>query len=874
MRNTGMILLAVLCTVAACGGDDDDSGIQNPLAPSGAAPMDTASGQSDAATAVQTVDLTALADGARAAKADTRTIDFSGVNWEWNAKQTHLEPDSFPDARVDSQSNVWKRGSGSGLIRIFSDTDLSGWSFNTAGGSWPLSQRRAGLYVSEITGAEVEQIRAGGASGGRDGGARTTLVCWPEVVASYSNPHLLRVPGIEATTTVNDVVVVCNQDLPKEGGGNPGVDRTYKVSTDNYPTIRDAAQPDRTPAWITPLDEGITGTLSAHSSSRRRVEVVAKLTLVPNPSRSDAREGTLDWDDTSPSNRSTRLDTITVVQERRGPPTADGALALSCKTVGCAGAVTALQRVDLKLAVTGLDSDDVECGIGESRSDCTWRIRREPVGNNGQSHPEGGRFLAEGTSASFTWEAPARPAGSSSIPYDAYAQIETNLGGTPDRSSVSTGISFTVTGDDAAGPRSIHVRLGCEQNRTRGGMQRSCLWDTNNPPSDDKITIFGNISTDPACTPSATNTCWGTPEWRYGQTGAARTELTPVGTFTDPTNGQSTLATHAKMEWRLGTLRVGTDDHVRLGTDSPIGGVNGNGGTGTTAVIQVRDTNKPPVIGARDDRGRLVDGITCHLHNPASQDQVDLDSCTVLRGYGEGIGTADELKLTLGVTDRDSNEPGVAWSGSGVFKEEDFTSRTGGHADLATVIWDSTGLSAGQYTLTATVTENRGAGKPSSSFRATRTVGVRVENYDAPPQAPQTPQEPDRTRTCDPNYRGNFFIEERYCGQRHDTGRTWTGFTSLTDYVWSRAVGSTGQSHVVLEETTARSGMRLRRNENRICGIARGVCGEYADTQVHSEGGNIYQWINITPLCYRRDGSGTTTNNPGSMEVCTVAPPQ
>ena len=233
MRNTGMILLAVLCTMAACGADDDDDGgIQNPLSPSGAAPMDTASGQSDAAVSAQTADLTALVDGARAAKGDEQTIDFQGVNWEWNAKQTHLEPDSFPDARVNSRSNVWKRGSGTGLIRIFSDTDLSGWSFNTAGGSWPLSQRRVGLYVSEITAEEVEQIRAGGASGGRGdgggdggrtdgggGGARAALFCWPEVADSYTHPHLLRVPGIAPKTTMS-VVIACDQNLPSSTAMN------------------------------------------------------------------------------------------------------------------------------------------------------------------------------------------------------------------------------------------------------------------------------------------------------------------------------------------------------------------------------------------------------------------------------------------------------------------------------------------------------------------------------------------------------------------------------------------------------------------------------------------------------------------------------
>ena len=54
---------------------------------------------------------------------------------------------------------------GTGLIRIFSDTDLSGMSFSTSGSSWPLSMRRAGLYVSNISGDDVERIRAGGGIG-------------------------------------------------------------------------------------------------------------------------------------------------------------------------------------------------------------------------------------------------------------------------------------------------------------------------------------------------------------------------------------------------------------------------------------------------------------------------------------------------------------------------------------------------------------------------------------------------------------------------------------------------------------------------------------------------------------------------------------
>ena len=206
---TGMALLLLL-TAAGCGGDDDD-GIGNPLAPSGIAPTDTASGQSDAspAAAGQPGDLTGLVDGMRAAKVDKRTIDFSGVSWSWNTKRTHLEPSSLPDARVQTGSNVWRRDDGTGLIRILSDADLAGMNFSTAGGSWPLSMRRAGLYVSGITGAEVDQISSGG--GGR--GPRTShpaLQCNP----SNTNPtNATRLGAIDpAAGTVSFLIqVTCNR---------------------------------------------------------------------------------------------------------------------------------------------------------------------------------------------------------------------------------------------------------------------------------------------------------------------------------------------------------------------------------------------------------------------------------------------------------------------------------------------------------------------------------------------------------------------------------------------------------------------------------------------------------------------------------------
>ena len=161
-----------------CGDDEDGGG--GPLAPSRISPVDVTAANNAPGRIAGVGDIVGeagVAEGLNAAGPDVRmagkpanTINFNGVDWEWNAKRTHLEPQSFPDARALSNSNVWRRDSGTGLIRIFSNDDLSGFGFETAGGRWDLSQRRVGLYVSEITGTEVDQISSGGDSGGRDDG--------------------------------------------------------------------------------------------------------------------------------------------------------------------------------------------------------------------------------------------------------------------------------------------------------------------------------------------------------------------------------------------------------------------------------------------------------------------------------------------------------------------------------------------------------------------------------------------------------------------------------------------------------------------------------------------------------------------------------
>ena len=393
MRITTGITLALLMSTAGCVGDYEDGGVLSPTGPSAvsspATPPGTTNAQAHGGLA------TAQANNMKSAKPDPRTVDFSRVTWAWNAARTHLEPDSFPDARVQSGSNVWRRDSGTGLIRIFSDTDLSGMSFSTSGASWPLSQRRPGLYVSDISGGDVERIRAGGGSGGRVDEPEP-ISCWPsDVNGGFS---------VEAEGAYFEVIV------------DVACDRS--IGSEDLNAVDTAAMPTQSVPWI-PLDSADIKRLEVSGHS---VEV--SVTLYPNNNASaQQRTGQLVWASSAPPGALVTLSPVSVTQSAAPVSGSDSPITLIClepssslpkrpgpcpdrvevgSTVSLRAIVTPLPSGYVTAEVNGRLNGTIECSVGRTARTCGWRISQL----SGSGTP--GRFVS-GDSVNLTWKAPSSP---------------------------------------------------------------------------------------------------------------------------------------------------------------------------------------------------------------------------------------------------------------------------------------------------------------------------------------------------------------------------------------------------------------------------------------------------------------------------------
>ena len=452
MRITTGITLALLMSTAGCGGDDEDGGVLSPTGPSAVSSTATPTGTTKQAPGELA---TALANNIKSARPDKRTIDFSSVKWAWNAKRTHLEPDSFPDVRVQSGSNVWRRDGGTGLIRIFSDTDLSGMSFSTSGLSWPLSMRRVGLYVSTISGDDIERIRAGGGSSGRADDPEP-ISCWPsDVNGGFS---------VEAEGAYFEVIVdvACDRNI---GSGD-------------FDAVDAAALPTQSVPWI-PLD---SADIRRPEVSGHSVEV--SVTLYPNNNASVQRTGQLVWASSAPPGTLVTLLPVSVTQAAAPVSGSDSPITLIClepssslpkrpgpcpdrvevgSTVSLRAIVTPLPSGHVTAEVNGRLNGKIECSVGRTARTCGWRISQL----SGSGTP--GRFVS-GDSVNLTWKAPSSP-GSVTIggKYQLYkASSQDNLGslvpgGWSDNKGHAAG-SNTLTFDviEPTPPPDLRPHLSCD----------------------------------------------------------------------------------------------------------------------------------------------------------------------------------------------------------------------------------------------------------------------------------------------------------------------------------------------------------------------------------------------------------------------------
>ena len=790
MRITTGITLALLMSTAGCGGDDEDGGVLSPTGPSAVSssatpPMGTTNAQAHGGLA------TAQANNMQSAKPDTRTVDFSRVTWAWNAARTHLEPDSYPDARVRSGSNVWRRDSGEGLIRIFSDTDLSGMSFSTSGASWPLSMRRAGLYVSDISGADVERIRAGGGIGGRDD-EPTAITCWASEAGGEVTVDAV---GASIETPVE---VTCDRsiDLP-----------------DDEAVVKTAAVPLVSPNWID---------LSANRYALRVPagrSVYVDVILYPNDNGTSERFGTLTWP-AAPSGETTSLSPLVVHQPGRTVGSDNPPIILIClepssslpKRPGpCPDRVEVGSTVSLRAIVTpkpsgyvteevnGRRNGRIECGVGQEARTCGWRISQV----DGSGTP--GRFES-GDSVNLTWRAPSSP-GEVTIGgrYQIYERELFGVGARPARWSINKGDaagSNTLTFDviEPTPPPDLRPHLSCDN----GGLDSEI---DKNGTSCDSIDGEDVVVTLTVTRPNGTtvSSLLYDVEWDVRGGSHALSSSHPTST--------TSRARH-RLTWSSTGLTTG-DQGVVTAAVQPNGYNHAFNSTQVTIIVKERDL--PPVVSEIACTPR----VTPQGDNPAV--------CTATLDAPGGQGHL--VDLSIDASDPNDDPLTYIWrAANGSFNGGVRTNQT---------TWSAAGLSPGHYTVTVTVAERITGGQE-------RSVNVNVARYAPPVQG--------YVCTPDSGWKNGGalpMIGDPYCGQFHDTHIS--NFRWFTTEVGARGASEVtmvgggnsicGVAAGVCKEREDPWNSSYDPDDPKYDPNDEAYSPNYDDGN-----GNVYQWVNVYPI--------------------------
>ena len=737
---------------------------------------------------------TAQANNMQSAKPDTRTVDFSRVTWAWNAARTHLEPDSFPDARVRSGSNVWRRDSGEGLIRIFSDTDLSGMSFSTSGSSWPLSMRRAGLYVSNISGDDVERIRAGGGIGGR-ADEPEPISCWPsDVGGSFS---------VDAEGAYFEVIVdvVCDRSIGSE----------------DLNAVDTAAMPTQSVPWI-PLDSADIQRLEGSGHS---VEV--SVTLYPNNNASVQRTGQLVWASSAPPGALVTLLPVSVTQGAAPVSGSDSPITLIClepssslpkrpgpcpdrvevgSTVSLRAIVTPLPSGYVTAEVNGSLNGTIECSVGRTARTCGWRISQV----DGSGTP--GRFVS-GDSVNLTWKAPSSP-GSVTIGarYQIYMQ---RVGGSypvPEHWSDNKGHaagSNTLTFDviEPTPPPDLRPHLSCDNGVLDKDVDK-------NETSCDSIDGAPVVVTLTVTRPNGTtvSSLLYDVEWDVKGGGL------PVISSSHPTS--TTSRANHRLTWSSNGLTTGGQGVV-------IAGARPNG------YDYAFNSNQVTIIVTEKKVPPMVSEIVCTSRVTPQGDNPAVCTATL-----DAPGGGHLVDLSIEASDANDDPLTFVWrSDHGSF----------GARSSSKTTWSAAGLSPGKYPMNVTVAGDR--------FHANteRTVEVTVVRY-----IPTVPEPPPYVCTPDSGWEnGSLYpmIGDPYCGQFHDTHiSNFRWFTT--------EVGARGASEVTMvgggnSICGVAAGVCKERedpwNSSYDPDDPKYDPNDEAYSPNYDDGnGNVYQWVNVYPI--------------------------
>ena len=646
--------------------------------------------------------------------------------------------------------------------------------------------------MSNISAEEVEQIRVGGGSGGR--AEQTPTRCWP----SQTLEETFEVDAISPAFSVI-VEVTCGRNINRPG---------------DYNAINAAATPTERPAWI-PIGS-VRFDYPDINPTNRQIEIEVTIYPEDNAAPRPERTGTVSWTQSNPPGAvGISLNPVTVRQRaQRSPMDGESVVELLClepsssmpkRRADCPTSVEAGSTLSFRAIVTPTPSGDpraeepdtgkkngeVECGVGQNKETCGWRLSQL----NGSGTP--GRFES-GDSENVTWRVPSSPGrvtitGKYQLYEDQYPYTFVGWGGNKGHND-SNSLTFTVFEPVAATPLDLDLMCG-ETPPTAGGACDFVLGETTSMHVTLKVYIDGTST-------PATSADMATPEWsRSG--GSIVVDSDSMGVMWTPTGLSS--GDEARVTVSVNTTTQNADPRV---------------GFANTATMVVRDPYLPPVVSA----AICTTQVTPQGGNP---------ECTATLDDPDGRGHI----VNLGVTASDPNGDDLEY----VWRTE--------HGSLTPrgdqAIWSAAGLTSDRtYTVTVSVNDR--------FFNVSESFQIKVVRYEPPGE-----DERSETYVCAPDAGwktrgGEPVVGDPYCGQLHSRSHTWTGFTTHTDYVWRSAVGSAGSPEVELENSRWRPAIGIHtENVNRICGIARGVCGEsnsLYDSTVHDEGGNIYQWVYIYPV--------------------------